>query len=222
MTKSYRVLCGLGSAVLVAATVATAAIVSVSGEILEIPAPPSAQVDQVESNTVMHVFAERQDFTLPQGVDVDISSPGTVTDVSQYTSTTIAAGTVVRSYLLHHDRLNEGVGARLRGSITFDQDIIGVITERGTLLTSDPVVGNPGTVYESHLNVAARGIDFLPLAGNPDTLTVSADRRTLQLNSYSGVSGTALDELRVLTEGEKVVPTRTSTWGRIKSALFGE
>ena len=97
---------------------------------------------------------------------------------------TLPAGTVVHSYLVHHDPANNSNTVAF--DITFEDDIVGVIGD-GSLLReveslsfADPDFG--GTAWG--LNPA-------------DNWTISADRRTI---SFSSTVSTGVDQVRILTE----------------------
>ena len=99
--------------------------VAITGATTLIAAPPDVRVNiGLESDTLAPFFVERQDFTLPSGIAVNITKPGTYASNASLTPGTIAAGTLIDSYYLHTDP----VGAlapvhNFDGSITFDSEV---------------------------------------------------------------------------------------------------
>jgi hypothetical protein len=116
------------------------------------------------------------------------------------------AGTFVRSFYVWFDPLRTG---RMRGTVTFANDILAVITANGELADTD-YLGNPNINY---LNKGARGLE------GPDTFSVSG--KTLTVDFRASSPG---DFVRVMTS----VP-EPSTWmmiilgfGLIGAALRAE
>jgi hypothetical protein len=174
-----------------------AGIVTMSGQVEFISSPPSdVRSNQWESDTFARIFQERQAFTLTQPVSVDVSLPGTVRLAPDDLSpATIGVGTVLNSFYLHVDSISEN-SIDLRGSITFDSDIIGVITGvkdgitsndfGSSLALSNSILGRPGVSY-------SRGAtDLLP----QDFFTITPDLRTLTFR-LTTVRGD--DNLRIIT-----------------------
>ncbi len=109
------------------------------------PPPQSARFNDLEHNSLVHMFQEREAFELPRDITVDIGSPGTYGNRGnamdfRATSTTIAAGTPVNSYFLHYDSVKRQ-RATTSGSVTFPEEIIGIICLDDTLDESDSVLG---------------------------------------------------------------------------------
>ncbi len=165
------------------------AVIAVTSGAKLISPPPSVRHGALVSNDFFHVFQEQADLVLAAAVSVDATEPGTYTpgnlDPSQ-----IPAGTVVNSYLVHQDRTNAGLNS---AKITFDEDIIAIIGSAATINVTDGALGHPGTLYPT--NQSARHT----FEGNGDAVVISADRRTVRVDMFVGV--TFLDQLRVLTAG---------------------
>lgn len=182
----------LGMAVLIAAGMSLSAyaqIVSTSGQVTFLAAPPASVVEEaLESNTTAYIFQEHANFVLPSNVGVDASLPGTYTNAGSLTPATLPAGTAVQSYFLHSDTVDEHRHEYI-GTITFAQPILGVQVLKQTLNAYDPLLGAPGTLYPT---TGARGLEF----GNPDHFSISADGKTLwfRFNTFGWV-----DQMRILT-----------------------
>jgi hypothetical protein len=123
---------------------------------------------------------------------VDISQPGVVTNASQFTPATIDTGTYVNSQLLHFDPVGNGSGV-LRGSVTFDTNVLGIIVTSARLNATDGQLRRPDAVYAT--TFASRGAEFNGSA-DQDSVTLSADRRTVTFVSHVA---SGLDEIRVVT-----------------------
>ena len=122
-------------------------------------------------------------------------------------SAKIAVGTVVDSHLIHSDIPSRSFTGRRTGSVTFAQDILGVVASTAKLASSDSL-GATGTSYAG--TTKWRGLEggengFSSLG---DKFTISADQRTVtfDINTY------VMDELRVITKHENpLVTTITDT-----------
>jgi hypothetical protein len=106
-----------------------------------------------KSDTTGFVFTERAILELAAPVNVSTQASGTYTLAAQLTPASIAAGTLVSSYLLHTDR--ESVATNYIGSITFSTPILGVIVTNAALNNTGAVFAAPGTTYDT----TGRGLD---------------------------------------------------------------
>src|SRR4051812_16195189 len=137
-----RVLIGLISASI--ASPIFAGINGTGGATVVVANPPAdIGVGKWESNTEVRAFAERTSFTLPSTITVDRHSPGTSPGAldSNLDTGTIAAGTIVNSYLLHFDIVGapEGpAGGQATGSISFAEPVLAVIALASSLDASTP------------------------------------------------------------------------------------
>ena len=146
------------------------------------------------------VFPERSQVLLNSDLKVNVSEPGQYMRVRRHSKQPIAAGQVIRSYLLQLNPIGEFTGkeadrARVIGQITFDRPILGLIGGTSLLNRTDELLGNPLGDYGS----TRRGIeptrpDDLPDSGR-DHVTLSRDRRTLSLDLSAS---SAVDQIRVL------------------------
>jgi MYXO-CTERM domain-containing protein len=170
------------------------AITTTTGSATITPIPPSLTIGAFESDTQVPVMFERNRI-LPEGQEVDISQIGLVDQLSDLTPGLIPAGTRVASYIFHADGIGTGNHV-FEGSVTFDEDILGIIVGTTRLNNTDNRFGAVGTTY---WNGPSRGLDLATNPGN-DTLLLSVSRNTV---SFRLVVGEAMDEFRVLT----AVPT---------------
>lgn len=169
-----------------------AAIIMTAGSAHEVAAPDSLLRGAFESNRRTRIFQEQSAMPLLNDVAVNITAPGVYFGSDTYTPGVVAAGTFVDSYLLHQDVRRAHARIILRGRVTFDQDIIGVIAHNDDLAATDPIFGVAGTLYPTGADVW-RSMDSPWL---PDRIRISADRRTLRYRFHTGA---AMDQIRILT-----------------------
>ncbi len=179
-----------------------ASILSTSGAVSTIAAPPDVSGGAIESDATILAFAERQNIVLSQDIAVDISVPGTSPSggVKNLSPGTITSSTHISSYFIHFDAVGNPApesAVPASGSITFDTDVLGLIVLGTSINLTDPYPGLPGTIYATgELN---RGLE-IPSGpagtGTLDLITLSADRRTVSFNFRDGA---APDDIRIIT-----------------------
>jgi len=151
----------------------------------------------LQSNTAIYWYQEQNSLVLPTDLTINAVAPGTYT-ASPGTSV-ILAGTTINAIMLHMDVTTTtvfGGSGNTAGSITFDHDIIGLIGDAPELDASDAIVGDPASLY-GPAPVARQTWE------NADSLTISADRRTLTINSLRvGASQAFADQIRVILAPE--------------------
>jgi hypothetical protein len=189
------------------ATPADAYIATVSGQILKIAPPSSVMPAGISDATRMFVFDEKQGITLAAPMKVDFNTPGTYTaSATKY----VPAGTVVDSHFVHSNRTASGTSIR-EGTLTFAQDIVGVIGSRGKLAES-LVLGASAPAYPgetaSRYFVWGAAHDWVQIV-NARTLFIHANTTTV------------VDHLRVLTKhnSEPIVDAGSSYSGYEGSAI---
>jgi arylsulfatase A-like enzyme len=151
--------------------------------------PSNVSAGAFESD-VVHVVQERNDSrTSNLYVDARVNGPMTLT-ASHEGFQNVRSGDFT-SYLLHFDPIGSAPGAvhLVTGSVTFAEDIIGLITANNLMRISDPLAGSIG-----NYGTNPRGIDWNP----GDFLTVSSDQRTLSFQLT--VPSDDLVQFRVLTD----------------------
>jgi hypothetical protein len=154
-------------------SVVWATIVSTSGQITKIPAPPSVELNELESNTTMFAFDERQCVTLLAPLKVNITMPGTYGAGDPLTPGSIPAGALVSSHFVQADRATSGA-TELEGTLTTSGRILGLVTANGSLSNSD-FLGAIGTVYPTWSNGRAmqfKGGDWVILDAGLLSVTV--------------------------------------------------
>lgn len=164
---------------------------------INLSANPPADIRQgiIENDQSILAFIERQDFSLLQELAVDLSLPGTYPVGSDpgFTPITVAAGTRVDSYYAHFDPVGQppnGNAVFISGFLTFDRDVLGIITKNGTLLDGNTVIGSPSVQYPTG---NFQGVELFD-AGS--FVTLSDDRRTV---SFGLPVGPHADNLRIIT-----------------------
>jgi hypothetical protein len=172
---------------------ANSGIIGMTGNILQISPPASVLVNSgLESNTTAFLFEEQNNDLLGVGAPVNITSPGFYNSNGSLTPGTIPIGAVVDSYYYHSDPLGASSSNNQTYSttITFDTDILGIAVLDASLNATN-FLGAPGTLY----SISGRGFEM----GGPDTVTLSADRRTIAIFN---MANTAADDLRIITVPE--------------------
>jgi hypothetical protein len=185
------------AALLLLTTQAGASIMGVTAGIELNPfAIGSLELDGTVSDEMVFAFPEMQGVMLGSDVDVNITLPGTYAYSTGHSPGAIAAGTQVNSYLLHTDRATNDVISYYGGSVTFEQQILGVIISDSFLDLTDGLLGLD-IVYPTLLQYrgAAEGPQSKDV-GISDFITLSGDLKTLTLDI--GVGGW-MDQVRVVT-----------------------
>ena len=151
------------------------------------------------------VFPERSHVLLNSDLEVDVTEPGQYTRVRRRDKEPIAAGQMVRSYLLQFNPIGEFTrqevdGARVIGQITFDRRILGLIGKTALLTGTDRQLGHPlGNYGDTRRGIEPTRPDDLPDSGR-DSVTLSRDRRTLSLDLSAS---SAVDQIRVVVAEEQ-------------------
>ncbi len=185
---------GLSAAVVaVCAAWSGAAVVGTTGAVATAPLPASLVQGAMESNTTAWIMFERE-RVLNQPVEVDITSAGVFDQLADLTPGAIAAGTRVRSYILHADPVGSSVRT-YEGTVRFDEVVIGIIVRGTRLAATDSLLGGIGTTYDGASE--GRGLE-LNQAGTADevSLSMTPDRRIVGIR---WTASTATDEIRILT-----------------------
>ncbi len=192
-----RLLCAIGlwAIALVAAmpfsSRAQAALVIIS-------APPSVLPGAIQSQTNATIFFEST-TTLSAPLSVDIIAPGTYNLVDPDNPGAIAAKTTVNSYLLHHESVNNQLSTVVVAG-TFPTPILGIILSDSLLDASDPILGNPNTLYPTGLDY--RGLE-IPYSSLADVIFWSGNQVFISVKS---TTADVLDHVRIITQGVPVTP----------------
>jgi hypothetical protein len=122
-----------------------------------------------------------------EAIPVDFGTMGLLDDFSVSGGDRVPARTRVESYLLHFDPVPGAQGERKRGSVTFPNDILGIIATPATLAATDARLGIMGATYDGTLS--GRSVD------NSDLDTIDWNGRRLDLDF---VVADLVDEVRVV------------------------
>jgi uncharacterized repeat protein (TIGR01451 family) len=192
MRLSKRVAALIATTGLVVSTIAVAGalITSSTGSVIRLSTPPvSVALDKLQNATSVHAFDEKQGVTLAAPVNVDIVNAGTYSSFGSGGST-IPAGTVVDSHLIHSDPPSKNYTPRRKGSVTFSDQVLGLIVTTSKLGASDGPLGATGTTYSG--NLLLRGPETWE-----DKVTLSADKKTVTFDVTTTI---IMDEIRVVTK----------------------
>jgi hypothetical protein len=161
--------------------------------------PPPHQYRSRFSDTAVAVYREGGFAPLPEDLRVNISRPAEYWKVSDLTESTLARGTVARSYLLQFRPVFRKVVTagqfeflKVRGELTFTDPIVGVIILEDELAASERILAVNTMTKRPGMN---RSLELSDKEFG-DFLAISEDRHTLrvQLRAASGFS----DHIRVL------------------------
>lgn len=156
-----------------------------------ISAPASVLPGAIQSQTNASIFFEST-TTLAAPLPVDIVAPGTYNLADPDNPGAIAAGTKVSSYFLHHESVaNQLSTVIVAGS--FPNPILGVIINDTFLDASDPILGNPGTLYPTGLDFRGLEVPYTALA---DVLFWSGNQVFISVKS---TTADVLDQVRIIT-----------------------
>lgn len=187
---------GTGHAAVVSGTI-TGGTVNGSGSVVILdPTMSSFAVGQNDFDTNnLYIFNEQQNVTLLADLVLDLG-------------TTIAAGTVVSSHMVVFDPLDLQT---VKGTLLFDQEILGIARRDSTLLATH-FLGMPSVTYHSPFSFGLEpGDDYLTVGvPSPDALKIN-----LLSASVPG------DVFRVITRSAMVssVP-EPSTWASMIAGLL--
>lgn len=185
----------IGAIATLAATPSFAAILSTGPAVTEISPPSSVKANKKQSNDTIYLFQERENFSLPRQVSVDITSPEKYSQKKPLTPGIIPAYVPVDSYFLHVDPIGTLHSITLSGSVTFDEEILGLIVLNRNHNDSKNLLGNPGTDYPNQnakLEFSANSVDSVEWLENRLDVTLRAS--------------SSRDQIRVITE-HSVAPT---------------
>ena len=182
----------------------TAGIVQTVGMVKFAPPGPISTLLKHEDDDHLVILPERGNFTVSKKLKVraNITSPGVYRKRGSLETGRIEAGSVLASYLVQFNPVEKGKekrerkNRRLVGVATFENPIVGVITNTGLLRATDKTLGG----HSDNLVIRGRGLE-IGTGKQFDIVTLSEDRKTLVLDLR--VSGEQIDQIRVLVEGEE-------------------
>jgi hypothetical protein len=172
-------------------------IKGVSGSVFEASEPPSVVSVAYLTEEQARIYLERQDMTLTEDIGVNINSPGRYSSFAHVIRATVPKGR--RIAISFNQQKSSDWVSPFTGSVTFEQEVLGVIILDRELDQSDSLRA-PGTIYAT--GERFRGLEFPGTPGAKrgyDTITVEPDKRRitipLGLGPYPG-------QIRNLTAAE--------------------
>lgn len=171
-------------------------ILSTRGAI--VPADPDIpeRVALMESDEHVLVIPERRSVPFDRPLKAEVIRPGSIPGDFDGTVHTLPPDPEKRlsSFLIRYDPVGthpEDHFVRFEGEVTFDRPVLAIAVRRETLEGSDQTfaTGSWDTVF--------RGIELEQIDNDPDSVTLSGDRRTVKVIFYAGAS---TDEVRVVLE----------------------
>jgi hypothetical protein len=133
---------------------------------------------------------------LASGIEVDMVLPGDYKQIPSIQDTAIPAGTVLRSYVLVKTPKPEKQANLVSGSVTFDEEIVGIIVQN---TTADAFAR---AIAPSQMFVPGKADhDWIDLYSQEDVLVLSQDRRTIE---FAFETNDAPDTIRVLVRAKQL------------------
>jgi hypothetical protein len=195
------------------ALVSIPGVVSVADEVRMIAAPNAdISFSLYENNDTAFLWQEQTVTVASQDMSLLVSSlaAGEVTRTAPGPAGTLGAGTY-SSYFLHMDSdvpsLGGAQGKVYFGSITFSQEIVGLIYNRFENCNSHDVFGAAATTYPGEGGASCGEVQNFDFARPADNwISISADRKTLEFSQYTPHD---MDQIRILTAA---VPVPAAVW----------
>lgn len=178
----------------------TSGVLQATGLMKFVSPGPNFVPGRYEDSERILVFHERSQVLLRSDINVNVTEPGQYIRVRRRNKQVIAAGQVIRSYLLQLNPIGEFTrgetdGARVIGQITFDRPILGLIGGNTHLIRTDELLGHPlGDYGDRRRGIEPTRPEDLPDSGR-DNVALSRDRRTLSLDLSAS---SAVDQIRVI------------------------
>lgn len=163
-----------------------------------IPADPDIpeKVALMENSDNVLVIPERRGVIFNRPLEAEITGPGTLPGSFDRKPRSLSPVPEkrLRSILLRYDPVGvtpEDRFLKLEGEVTFDRPVLAIACQRASLEKSDELFST-ATWTATH-----RGIELEQIRNDPDSVTLSEDRRTVKILFYAGAS---TDEVRVILE----------------------
>ncbi len=108
--------------------------------------PADLRPEAKASDDEIVIFQEKYAFKLPNDIAVDITANNTYDAATPLTPGIVSAGTMVNSYYIHADQVGEAL-IEFRGTVKFEEPILGIIIDDDNLDISDGDLGHTGVIY---------------------------------------------------------------------------
>lgn len=151
----------------------------------------------IESDDHIFVAPDGFDIELQEPLQVNISEPGEYAAINDLTPTELPAGARIRSFLLHYSpvgNFDPRNAKRMKGEITFDRPIVGLI------VLQEELIASRGRFIRRAAGelLPRRDLEFRSVDG--DQISLSADQRTLKLDLVA--PRLSSDLIRVICAGK--------------------
>lgn len=171
-------------------------ILSTTGSVIPVSPDVPEKVALSEDSEHVLVIPERRGVPFTRPLEAEITGPGSLPGTFDGSVKTVqpGSGRRLRSILLRYDPVGtspEDYFIRLEGEVTFDRPVLAISCHRDSLAKSD------GLFSTASWKATHRGIELKQIDNDPDSVTLSADRRTVKIIFYAGAS---TDEVRVFLE----------------------
>lgn len=172
------------SALAVLSPLASASIVSVSGQTILLGSPPASSLSGALAGPAAFAWDEKQNIPVSIAADM-INNPGV--------STSAIAGPVSGVFDSHFIHFQDLAGLpNVQGSVTFNNPIAAVYFNNTSLDNTDALCGSPGTAYPT--GYVARGVT----PSGPSFFSINGN--VLTFNLFAHTPAIDLSQLRVLTK----------------------
>lgn len=168
------------------------------------PGPANEPLIEIQSNSVVNLFPEKQGVRLDFPVQVDLLGSGSSWPESGSLSL-LGDGRSVSSFMLFFNPEKDGEEwmSRVSGEIRFGKEILGVICSHDSLSESDAWFALEGLDYTHGFGNGSRGledqdvIDFGYYRLAHDVIRIGEDRREIYFNFNAT---TLVDQVRIILE----------------------
>lgn len=206
--KTLRTLLIITPAILALTSGARADIVETSGEVEKIATPADLRTGQVEDNSKIVIFPEQIGVKATGPIKVDISKPGNSPKTvlqrdpkdppkrarvnPNLSRSVISRGKSINSYFIHFDPVGSGeTHHKASGSVTFDEEVLGLIVTSEKLNATHSFPGLAGTSYP---HGDTQEVEF---DREGTSVALSPDRRTVTITL---VASTSSANIRIITD----------------------
>lgn len=171
-------------------------ILATSGSVMPVSPDVPEKIALTEDSEHVLVIPERRGVPFDHALEAEIIEPGDMPGKFNGDVHTLAPrpGKRLRSILLRYDPVGASAPdqfLKLEGEVTFDRPVLAISCHKDSLEKSDLHFAT-ATWTATH-----RGIELKQIDNDPDSVTLSADRRTVKIIFYAGAS---TDEVRVFLE----------------------